>query len=390
MTEAITDALLPVYSKIAYPISLVRGEGVYVTDTDGNTYIDFYGGHCVCCLGHSPTEVIDAITAQSRTLMFYSNLAPIPIRERAAKRLITYAANGMSKVFFCNSGAEANENALKIAVKATGRKKIVAYKGAFHGRTILAMNATDAPAWHETFDKWIGRVARITANDTEGLSAIDEETAAVILEPIQSIGGCTVFEKDYLLKVREACDKTGAMLIFDEVQTGMGRTGVPFVSGHCGVLPEMMTLAKGLAAGFPIGAVVMTQGTADKIEPGDIAATFGGGPMAMAAMEATIESLERYNLAEHCQKIEAYVREKFQIEQVKKIVGRGCLLGLILDRDAKPVREALFAQGIIAGLNSNPKLLHLLPPLTILERHVDELFEALLTVLAVRPEDVEV
>ncbi|HQH28111.1 MAG TPA: aminotransferase class III-fold pyridoxal phosphate-dependent enzyme, partial [Oligoflexia bacterium] len=347
----------------------------------GNKYLDFYGGHCVCCLGHSPREVADAIAAQAKELLFYSNLAPMPVREKAADKLIQFAANGFTKVFFCNSGGEANENALKIAIKATGRQKIAAFKGAFHGRTLLALGATDNAKWHGQYAGWVGEVERFEPNTAESLAQIDGQTAAVILEPIQSIGGCTVFEPDYLRALKEACDKHGALLIYDEVQTGMGRTGSPFVSGHWAVLPHMATLAKGLAGGFPIGAVMMTREVADSISPGDIAATFGGGPLAMAAMGATVCCLKKYNLVGHAAEIEHYVRRKFTVSQVTEIRGKGCLLGLVLDREAKPVQQALFKKGIITGLNSNPHLLHLLPPLTIQFEHVDLLHQALIEVL---------
>ena len=376
--------LLDVYCKIAYPFDLVRAEGVYVFDSSGRRYLDFYGGHCVAAVGHSPAEVAQAISQQASTLLFYSNLAPMPIRRQGAAKLLEFADNGMRSAFFCNSGGEANENALKIAIKATGRSKICAFKGGFHGRTLLALGATDNPSWHETYRGWIGEVERISPNEAEGLSRIDQNTAAVILEPIQSIGGVRVFDHDYLRVLREACHKKGAFLIFDEVQTGMGRTGVPFVSGWCGVLPDMMTLAKGLASGFPIGAVVMTEAAARTIKPGDIAATFGGGPMAMAAMIATIDAIKKQDLVHHAKHIEHYVRERFSMPGVKGVRGAGCLLGIVLDQEAKPVQTALFAQGIITGLCSDPNVVHLLPPLTIQREHIDELQRALKSIIAGR------
>lgn len=372
-----TSALVATYSHIQYPFQLVRGEGVYVWDTEGNKYIDFYGGHCVCAVGHSPREVVEAVAAQGHELMFYSNLAPLPVREKAAAKLIAFAANGQKKVFFCNSGAEANENALKIAIKASGRSKVIAFKGSFHGRTMLALGATDNEKWHKQYSGWLGEVERIIPNDRSGFSAIDERTAAVILEPIQSIGGVTVFEPEFLKELKSVCEEKGVKLIFDEVQTGVGRTGAPFVSGHWAVLPDMTTLAKGLAGGFPIGAVMMTEEVAAAIQPGDIAATFGGGPLAMAAMTATLACIEKQKLCEHAAEIEQYVRRKFEMPQVSEIRGKGCLLGLVLQKEAKPVQSALFKKGIITGLNSNPKLLHLLPPLTIEREHVDCLYEAL-------------
>ena len=372
--EEHSSPLAEIYGQ--YPFEIEKGEDVFVYGTDGKKYLDFYGGHCVCCVGHSRKEVVDAISKQAGKLMFYSNLARIPIREQAAQKLLDFARNDFKKVFFCNSGGEANENALKIAIKVTGRHKIASFKGGFHGRTLLAIGATDHPDWHEYLGPWIGPTTQLRVNEKADLKLIDKQTAAVILEPIQSIGGCTVFDFEYLKQLKAACDETGAMLIFDEVQTGIGRTGTPFVSGHCGVLPDMMTLAKGLANGFAIGAVVMTAGVARELKIGDIAATFGGGPMAMAALIATLDYIEKEKLTSHVKEIESYVREKFKIPGVTEIRGKGALLGLVLEKDARPVQHALFPKGIICGLNSNPKLLHLLPPMTIQKQHVDELFNA--------------
>lgn len=374
-------ALLSVYSHIEYPFDVVKGDGVYVYDSSGKAYLDFYGGHCVCPIGHSPKVVADAISKQVKELLFYSNLAPIPLRREAADELLAFANNGFSKAFFCNSGAEANENALKISIKKTGRQKIACFKGSFHGRTALAMSATDHPKWHEIYKQWIGPFVQLIPNDISSLSLLDETIAALILEPIQSIGGVTVFQPEFLKILRKKCLELGIMLIFDEVQTGIGRTGTPFVSGYCGVLPDMMTLAKGLASGLPIGSVVMTQDVASSVTPGDIAATFGGGPVVMSAMKATLTEIQSKNLCVHAKQIENYVYKVFQIPQVKGIRGKGCLLGLVLETAAKPIQKALFEKGIIVGLNSNPNLVHLLPPLIIEESHVDQLKEALLEVM---------
>ncbi len=372
-------ALADVYGQ--YPFDIDRALGVYVYESSGKRYLDFYGGHCVAGVGHCRPEVVQAIAAQAEKFMFYSNLARVPIRETGAARLVEFANNGLTKVFFCNSGGEANENALKIAIKLTGRKKIVGFWGGFHGRTLLAIGATDHPDWHEYLGPWIGPIGRIKPNDRAGLSEIDSDTAAVILEPIQSIGGVTAFDFEYLKELREVCTKNGAMLIFDEVQTGVGRTGVPFVSGHCGTLPDMMTLAKSVANGFAMGVVVMKPEVASGIKKGDIAATFGGGPMAVAAMIATLECIEKDKLMPHVLEVEAHVRKKFAIPEIEEIRGRGCLLGLVGKKPAKEVQQALFGKGVIVGLNSNPNLVHLLPPMTVQKQHVDELFNALQGVL---------
>jgi acetylornithine/N-succinyldiaminopimelate aminotransferase len=377
--------LCEIYSQ--YPFEIARGEGVYVYDTNGKRYIDLYGGHAVSSIGHCPKTVLEAIQKQGSELMFYSNLARVPIRVRAAQKLIDYAANGLTKAFFCNSGGEANENAIKIAIKITGRAKVASFSGSFHGRTLLAITATDHPDWHEYLQPRVDPIVQLAPNEEADLAKIDASVACVILEPIQSIGGVTEFRADYLKKLRAACDNAGAMLIFDEVQTGIGRTGVPFVSGHCGVTPEMMTLAKGLAGGFPIGAVVMSKEVAAALQTGDIAATFGGGPLAMAAMEATLDHIARNNLARNARDIESYVRQRFSEPSIKEHItevrGRGCLLGLVLNVPSKPIQQELFKRGIITGPNANQKLVHLLPPLTVERGHIDQLHDALRMILEV-------
>jgi acetylornithine/succinyldiaminopimelate/putrescine aminotransferase len=377
-TATLTTAspLAEIYGQ--YPMELDRGEGLYVYDTQGRRYLDLYGGHAVSLLGHSPADVVEAIAEQGRKFMFYSNLARIPIRAEGAARLLAFGRFDRHQVFFCNSGGEANENALKIAIKLTGRSKVIAFDGAFHGRTLLAAGATDHPEWRAYLRGWMGPVDRLAPNDPAGLRRIDAGTAAVILEPIQSIGGVTGFDYDFLQALREKCDEVGAFLIYDEVQTGMGRLGTPFVSTECGAPPDMTSLAKGIAAGFAMGAVIMTEAVGARLVKGDIAATFGGGPMAVAAMIATIDRIERDDLIASARAFERALRESFKSEPcVREIRGRGCLMGLVLDRPAAPIFRALFAEGIIAGLNSDANLLHLLPPLTAGAAEVETLRSAL-------------
>lgn len=376
-----SSALVNVYP--LFPFIAERAKGLFVYDNSGREYLDFYGGHAVSLLGHCPDEVVAAIAEQGQSFMFWSNLMNIPIRERAASDLLDFLQSGHKKIFFCNSGGEANENALKTAIKLSGRSMIVAFRGGFHGRTMLAIGATDHPDWHAYLSGWMGEVAHIEPNDTSGFSAIDEKTAAVILEPIQSIGGVTEFRADFLAALQRRVQEVGAYLIFDEVQTGVGRTGVPCFSGHCGVTPDMMTMAKGLAGGFPIGAVAMSETVANKLQLGDLGATFGGSPMAMAAMQATLRIIRKQKLIEHALWIGDYVKERFSgMPHVREVRGRGCLLGIVVDREASEVQSALFSKGIIIGTNSNKNLLHLLPPLTIQKEHVDCLYTALEQILS--------
>ena len=380
MTDKHHSPLIETYWQ--YPIEAVRADGVYLSDKEGRQYLDFYGGHCACPLGHCPKPVVDAIANQAREFLFYSNQCRIPIRSRAAEILLDFAASAFTKVFFCNSGGEANENALKISILATGRSKFAAFKNAFHGRTMLALSVTDNPKWHETYRACLAPVSRLLPNDMDGLSSIDEETAAVILEPIQSIGKCTVFSVDFLRALRERCNEVGALLIFDEVQTGLGRTGSPFVSGHWGVQPDMATSAKGLGGGFPMSAVLVTENVAGHLKVGDIAATFGGGPLAMAATMAAVREIKEKNLAHHALEMEQYLRERLCMPQIKEIRGKGLLLGLVLDREARPIEAELIKRGIIVGHNADPTQVHLLPPLTIQKEHIDMLHRELSAVLA--------
>ena len=375
--DEVNSPLVETYSQ--YPFVFERADGMYIWDEEGRKFLDFYGGHAVCVLGHSPREVAQAVSEQAEKFMFYSNLARIPIRERGAERLLEFAASGHEKVFFCNSGGEANENALKIAIKHTGRNKIVGLKGGWHGRTTLAMAATDDPKWVKDYGARFGEVGRIVPNDISQIaSEVDDSTAAVILEPIQSIGGVVEMEESYLKALRERCDSVGAFLIFDEVQTGMGRSGEPFVSRAGGLVSDMSTVSKGLGAGFPLGAVLMKKELGLSIEKGELGSTFGGGPMAMAALIANIEVIERNSLVQNAKNFGKYAKESFcLVPGVEAVLGRGCLLGLLMNREAKPLQKELFGKGIILGLCSNPKVLHLLPPLTAGKREVDKLAEAL-------------
>lgn len=383
----LTSPLAEVYAQ--YPFPLTKGDGVYVYDQSGRRYIDFYGGHAVSLLGHNPPEVMTALEDQGKELMFYSNLARIPLREIAATKLLEFAGGYFDKVFFCNSGGEANENALKIALmtgmssnKAVVKDKLVGFSGGFHGRTALSMSVTDKPEWHSYLKGRLGNTMFLFPNDLSGLVEIDQTTAAVILEPIQSIGGVIEFEYKYLQALRLRCSEVGALLIFDEVQTGMGRTGIPFVSGFSGVMPDMMTLAKGLAGGFPIGAVCMQESLYQQLKVGDLGATFGGGPLALAAMQATIETIQNEDLIDAVRTISDYGREKFQsLHGVMQVRGRGFLLGLLLNVNAAEVQKELFERGIIVGTTSNKHVLHLLPPFTLQKVHIDELCYALKEIL---------
>ena len=372
------SALISTYEQL--PFEIVSGKGLYVTSKDGRRYLDFYGGHAVCLLGHCPDAVAEAVSEQVKKLHFYSVYAPVSIREEAASVLAEFLPEGYRHIFFCNSGAEANENALKLSIRLTGREKLVAFKGSFHGRTLLAGSVTDTPV-NKELKGWTGdRVSFLTANAVDELCCITEETAAVILEPVQSMAGIIEFSADYLKALSERCRQTGTMLIFDEVQTGMGRCGYPFYSSFCGIKPDIFTTAKGLAAGFPIGGLFLSDEVNAKVKQGDLGSTFGGGPLAMAALKATITSILADDLPQKALRFEEYLRKTVQHPDLIEIRGRGCLLGLVFRENAKEVSKKLLGKGVITGTAKDPRVLRLMPPIISELSHVDE-FQAALSAI---------
>lgn len=378
MNTAPHSPLLKTYDQI--PVEVASGQGVWIFDTGGRKYLDLYGGHAVSLLGHSPTAVTEAIYKQAKTLFFYSNVVPLKIREEAAQALAEFGPNGFGNIFFCNSGGEANENALKMALRLTGREEFISFKGAFHGRTLLANAVTDTPS-NASLGGWVGeRVTFLTPNNKEELSRITSSTAAVILEPIQSIGGVIEFSTEFLKALRARCSECGALLIFDEVQTGMGRVGVPFISGFSGIAPDMFTTAKGLATGFPVGALFVSDDIAKEVKVGDLGSTFGGGPLAMAAVLATVKSIINEKLIEKADQFGAYAHKILAQSGNVEVRGRGCLLGLKLNIKSSEMVSALLEQGIITGGSKDPFVLRLLPPIIAGTEHIDLLQQAMFKV----------
>ncbi|HRK22312.1 MAG TPA: aminotransferase class III-fold pyridoxal phosphate-dependent enzyme, partial [Fimbriimonadaceae bacterium] len=274
-------ALLPTYPP--FPFTISHGSGDRIWDTDGNAYFDFYGGHCVCATGHCHPKVVQAIKDQAEKLLFYSTAGHLEIRDRAARALVEYAGAPMASVFFCNSGAEANENALKVASLITGRTKFAATTHGWHGRTALALAVTDDPPIQDPFRPFLADCVRIVFNDFDSLAKTElHNVAALILEPIQSMAGIIEVDPHWLRAVRAKCDEAGCLLIYDEIQTGFGRLGKPFGKDVFGVAPDLIAVAKGVASGIPMGAVLMTDSVASKLKSGDLGSTFGGGPIACA------------------------------------------------------------------------------------------------------------
>jgi len=365
--------LLPTYPP--YPFPLVRGEGDRVFDDQGQAWWDFYGGHCVCATGHSHPTVVKAVAAQAATLLFYSAAAALPVRDQAATRITAFA--GMDSVFFCNSGAEANENALKVALLLTGRKQLGAFGGGWHGRTLLALSVTDDPKITEPFADQLVPTLRLPFGDLAALKAADfSAIAGVILEPIQSMAGIKTASPEWFRALRAKCDASGTLLIFDEIQTGMGRMGTPFAAQFYGVRPDLITSAKGLASGVPMGALLMTAAVAARLKGGDLGSTFGGGPLACAALLATVEVIESEGLMAQATAAAARLRKELMGSVVSDVLGEGLLLGL-RSVHAAALKKHLLARNILVGGSGDATVLRLMPPLNV----SDQALRALITAI---------
>jgi len=381
-TIALERALeIPTYNKM--PMALVRGSGRHVWDADGTAYLDFYGGHCVCILGHCPPRVVEAVQAQAAELLFYSNVAHSPIRAAAAKALTDLAPEALGHVFFANSGSEANETALKLARTYTGRSEVVALTGAFHGRTLGALATTHKEAYRAPYLDVLPDTHFAPHGDIDALAELlaGHDVAAVMLEPIQSIAGMRMADVEYVQAVRDLCTEHGTLLVFDEVQTGVGRTGTFSISEHYGVTPDLITMAKSLGAGVPVSAVLVHDAVAATVESGDQGSTFGGGMLAMAAVKATLDTIVEDGLMPRAMEIqETLTRAVAPLDA--EVRGKGCLLGLKLDVPVAPVIDALRAEGVLAGGSADPHVMRLMPPLTTTDAEIADFAAALEAALA--------
>jgi len=372
-----STAELPSYTR--WPVTLVRGDRATVWDEAGKEYLDFYGGHAVASTGHSHPEVVRAITEQAKKLLFYSNVVDLPIRRRAAEAILRHAPAPLAKVFFVNSGTEANENAMRLARRVTGRADIVSFSGGFHGRTADAISAAGLAKYRDLARPNVPGHRVVGFGDLEELErALDEEVAAVLIEPIQSLAGVITAPASYFQGLRTLCDERGAKLIYDEVQTGFGRTGTFFFAGRHGIVPDLVTLAKGIASGFPMGAVLVSEEIAATVKPEEYGTTFGGGPLACAAAEATVRVIEEEDLLGRVRagsrRLGEGLRESAAVAEVR---GEGYLLGVVLDRPAKPAREELLTRGVLVGGCDLPNVLRLLPPLVLTVEEIDRFLEIL-------------
>jgi acetylornithine/succinyldiaminopimelate/putrescine aminotransferase len=362
-----------------YPIEIVHGDGVWLHGRDGRKLLDFYGGHAVAGLGYGHPRWLAALERQARQMSFQTNALPMAVRERAAARLVKFAGLGLDTVFWINSGAEANENALKLAFKITGRTKAVALEQGWHGRTAAA----GAVTWG-ALAKWYGfprtpfDVAFTPRSDPDTVAhCIDRDTAAVIVEPIQGVGGAYDVGKPMLQALRQRCDEVGAILIFDEVQCGVGRTGAPFAANYYGVTPDILTTAKALGNGFPVSALMLSRRIAKQLKYDDMGTTFGGGPMACAIAETVIDVLESEGLLANVRQVSTYLRSNCVVGPVTGTQGAGFLLGLKTTRPAKEIQSALLERNILTGTSGDPHILRLLPAYILNESHVDRLCDAL-------------
>jgi len=371
---------LATYKKM--PIVAARGEGVWIFTSDGERYLDLYGGHAVAGTGHCHPHVISAIKRQADELLFYSNLVYSEARAQAAQKLVSIAPNSLTKAFFCNSGTEANENAMRMARMATGRENVITFSGGFHGRTADAISATFLGKYREIGKPNVPGHLPAEFGDIESVQAIaDDSIAAIMLEPIQSMAGVRMAGSEFYQALRDLCDERGIVLIYDEVQTGVGRTGDWFFAGsEAGdrVVPDIVSLAKALGSGIPVGACLVTEKIASHIKENDLGTTFGGGMMAMAAVTATLEAIEADTMLANVRSVETHLRERLrEIEQIVKVRGRGFLLGLEFTDKAKPIHEALLEKRIITGTSSDANVLRLLPPLCLSKAEADMFVDAL-------------
>ena len=365
---------LATYKKM--PIVAERGEGVWLYSSDGEKYLDLYGGHAVAGTGHSHPHVVAAIKAQAEKLLFYSNLVYSEARARAAEKLISVAPPELTKAFFCNSGTEANENAMRMARLTTGREKIITFSGGFHGRTADAISATFLGRYREIGKPNVPGHLEAEFGNIESVRALADETvAAIMLEPIQSMAGVNTVSSEFLSGLRTLCDERGIVMIYDEVQTGVGRTGDWFFAGSeagSGIVPDIITLAKALGSGIPVGACLLTEKTSASIKENDLGTTFGGGMIAMAAVTATLEAIENDGMLANVRRVETHLRKRLsEVTEVAAVRGCGFLLGLEFRDKAAPIHKALLDRKIITGTSSNPTVLRLLPPLCLKTAEID-------------------
>ena len=374
------QVMLGVYKQLS--LSIISAKGCELITNDNRKILDLYGGHAVMSLGYGEKNFVDSVKTQMTKLLFQSNLLPLEIRARAAENLLAIAPDSLAKVFFVNSGSEANENALKIACLSNGRKKILAVTHGFHGRTAAAAAVT----WNAK-NSWYGfptmpfEVDFIPRDDLSAVkSMINSKIAAVIIEPIQGVAGAYDLSSDFLRSIRQKCYEASVVLIVDEVQSGMGRSGNYFAIQNYDIEPDILTTAKSLGGGVPCAALITTDYLSSYLKVGDLGSTFGGTPLACAAINAVIESLSKNKLLHNVKMMEKEIREKCLVGPVKNIQGKGLLLGLVCNRPATEIQTELLHRDILTGTSADNNVLRLLPPLILQSHHIDKLSDALISI----------
>jgi acetylornithine/N-succinyldiaminopimelate aminotransferase len=362
-----SNSIIQTYTR--QDIALAKGLGARVWDLEGREYLDFVAGIAVNNVGHCHSQVVQAIQKQAERLIHTSNLYYTENQVILAEEL--KGLTGMKRAFFCNSGAESVEAALKLTRRATGKSKIVAATGCFHGRTLGALGATYKSMYREPF-RPLNEASFVSYNDTEALkAAVSKETGAVILEPVQGEAGVYVPDPDYLRAARQICNDAGALLIFDEVQTGFGRTGRWFGKEHSGVHPDIMTLAKAIAGGLPMGAMLAAETVSEAFQRGDHASTFGGGALVSAAAMASIDVIRKENLVLRSEELGAYMRSELKKLRPREVRGLGLMIGLDLDADCKQLIQKAAQKGVLLN-NTGDHTIRLVPPLVVTKEQIDK------------------
>lgn len=366
-----SSALFPNYKR--WELEIVEGKGAKVIDAKGTAYLDFVSGIAVCNLGHCHPAVVEAVQAQLQKLWHVSNLFENSLQEEVASLLV--ANSDGQRVFFCNSGAEANEAAIKLARKYTGKNKILTFHQSFHGRTFATMTATGQEKIHSGFGPLLPTFSYLPFNDAAALEqAMDHEVAAVMVEAVQGEGGVTPAQAEFLQAAEKLCKQYGALLIIDEVQTGIGRTGKAFAYQHYGISPDIITVAKGLGNGIPVGALIGKEELADTFSAGTHGTTFGGNMIAMSAAKAVLENVMQPEFLENVTEKAAYFMELLQdvtsLPIVKEIRGKGLMLGIECSAEAAPFITELQKKGLLV-LVAGPNVVRLLPPLTVTKEELE-------------------
>jgi len=359
-----------------YPIAIDSAKGLELTDTEGKKYLDLYGGHGVISIGHCQEDYVKGLKAQLDKIGFYSNSVRIPYQEELAVKLQKLSGYSDYKLFLVNSGAEANENALKLASFYTNRSKVIAFRHAFHGRTSLAVAVTDSPAIQAPINK-TDKVLWAELNDIESVKAVmDNDVAAVIIEGIQGVGGVKIPTDDFLRQLRELCTSNGSLLIIDEIQCGYGRTGKFFYHQYSGIKADIISMAKGIANGFPVGAIMINPEIPAKF--GMLGTTFGGNHLGCMAALCTAEVMMKNNYVANAAKMGEYIFGKLKGHKaIKELRGKGLMIGIETVGDASEIRnKLLFDEHIFTGFSGGVNTIRLIPPLCITEKEIDRFVEA--------------